>query len=189
VEHLFEEAAPGRRDWLDRAAERFQRDLRGQPEIQADLLIAVSHAYSKLGLPEPAAAASQAALAIRQRLFGARHPKVAESLTALARLEAEEEDVKAAELHHRRALAIRRKLRDDGHAVGQLGSPSAARFLFCRAVNIERPNSGKPSWELASGLRRDRQHTVPESGQLGNLLEDLRPHLRLSRCSPLPKFR
>jgi serine/threonine protein kinase/tetratricopeptide (TPR) repeat protein len=106
------------RDLVDHAAQTFRRDLVGQPETQADLIMALGRAYFRMGLLEEAASSFQTAHVIRQRLFGAEHEAVAESLAALGSVEASQGHLKLAESLHAKALANRRKLHaGDNYAV------------------------------------------------------------------------
>ncbi|HET9228742.1 MAG TPA: serine/threonine-protein kinase, partial [Thermoanaerobaculia bacterium] len=115
MERVFEEMPlqgqeTAGRDFVAHASRSFQQDLAAQPQTQADLLMTVGRACFRMGLSEEAASSFQAALATRQKLLGAEHEAVAESLTALALVEASQGDLQGAEDLHTRALAIRRKL-------------------------------------------------------------------------------
>ena len=107
---LAQDREAASRDLIAHAAQRFQQDLAAQPETQADLTMAVGRAYFRLGLFDEAASSFQAALAIRQGLFGAEHEAVAEGLTALALVDAAQGRYADAGQLHAKALAIRRKI-------------------------------------------------------------------------------
>ena len=122
LERLLDDAAPAgeeggaaARRFLERAARRLHRELAGHPRARAEIDMALGRVAHRLGLPDRAAAAFQAALATRRRLFGERHEEVAESLSALARIESGQRDYEAAVALHRQALAMRREL---GHELG-----------------------------------------------------------------------
>ena len=133
---------------IDHAAQTFRRDLVGQPETQADLIMALGRAYFRMGLLEEAASSFQTAHVIRQRLFGAEHEAVAESLAALGSVEASQGHLKLAESLHAEALANRRKLHaGDNYAVtesliglGRIllakGQAAAAEPLLREAASI-----------------------------------------------------
>ncbi|HWN40997.1 MAG TPA: serine/threonine-protein kinase [Thermoanaerobaculia bacterium] len=114
VERVFEEMPIGQeaagRDFVDHASRRFQQDLASMPETQAGLQMSLGRVYFRMGLLEEAASSFQAALATRQRLFGAEHEAVAESLFELALVDAGQGDLQGAEDLHAKALAIRRKI-------------------------------------------------------------------------------
>jgi eukaryotic-like serine/threonine-protein kinase len=107
---LAQEGEAANRDLIEHAARRFRQDLAGQPEAQADLLMALGQAYLRMGLPVEAASSFQRALAVRQRLFGAEHEAVAEGLAALALVETIQGTFDEAQDLHGKALAIRRKV-------------------------------------------------------------------------------
>jgi serine/threonine protein kinase/tetratricopeptide (TPR) repeat protein len=107
MERVFEAANQG---LIDHAARRFRQDLAGQPETQADFLMALGRAYLRMGVLEKAASSFQTALAIQQRLFGAEHEAVAEGLTALALVDFTRGNLKKARYLHADALGIRRKI-------------------------------------------------------------------------------
>jgi serine/threonine-protein kinase len=108
------------RSVLDRGAERVQRELRGEPEVQAALIATLADAYLDLGLTEPAEPLLAAAAELRRRTAGERSPELAEvwSLTSDLRwhqgryAEAEELARRAAEVlrqdreAHARQLAV-----------------------------------------------------------------------------------
>ena len=68
---------------------------RGEPEIQANLIMALGQAYFRIGLFDEAAPPSRRALDIRRQHFGAEHEAVAESLAALALVDATQGDSRA----------------------------------------------------------------------------------------------
>lgn len=74
------------REVLAEGAARIVRDLDGQPEPQADLLIQLGRIYENLGLFDEASAQVEHAVELRRSLHGERHPRVAEALTDLARI-------------------------------------------------------------------------------------------------------
>src|SRR4029450_10470963 len=105
--------APGRditlRQVLDEGAGRV-RDLASQPAVQGELLTVLAGIYGELGVTERAAALTDQALAIHERLYGADSPLVATNLRqkatlALARSDADAADgcARAALEKHRRA--------------------------------------------------------------------------------------
>jgi len=91
-------------------AEHFRQDFAEQPEIQANLLMALGQSYYQMGLFDEAATSIQENLDIRRQMFGSEHEKVAESLTALALVDAAKGDYDGAKALHMKALELRRKL-------------------------------------------------------------------------------
>jgi len=114
------------REVLDRGAERVERDLAAQPEIQTELMTVMGRVYGTLGLLDPARALLDRAAARRQELFGPADPRtlatmeqraqvlvgqgrlaeaVAELETALAHFARPEDDAAAGVLSARVTLA------------------------------------------------------------------------------------
>ena len=164
------------RELLDHAARRFQQDLAGQPETQADLIMTLGHTYFRMGLLKEAASSFQAALAIRQRLFGTEHEAVAESLAALALVYTSQGELVDAIALHDEALAIRRKIHTgDNLAVTESlvglarvhladGGPAIAEPLLLEALII-RERLLAPGDIRVAEIFSDLGHTV---GLLGN---------------------
>jgi len=75
------------RELLDRGALRVEAELQGQPEAQATLLATLADVNLKLGLPDPALALADKAMALDRSLHG-------------------DEDVAVADDQHRRGLAL-----------------------------------------------------------------------------------
>ena len=89
---LFKVSDPGEargniitaREMLDRGAERIRTELADQPAVQTTLMTTIGKVYESLGLYEPAARVLDAALEMRTRHFGPRHPDTALTMLALA---------------------------------------------------------------------------------------------------------
>jgi len=119
---LFSQANPfvseGRqltaRDLLDHGADRIQQDLRGQPGVQAALMITMSQAYTGLQVPDRAVELATRALDRQRELYGETHAGVATALVALAAAHAARSEADEALPLYREALAMRRALLDDG---------------------------------------------------------------------------
>lgn len=71
-------------DVLDRGAERVERELRGQPAVQAELQTAMGRVYTNLGLYAKAEPLLRSALETRRTLLGTDDPNVAQTERALA---------------------------------------------------------------------------------------------------------
>lgn len=74
------------REILDQGAVRLDRELAGQPRVQARLLQTIGTVYQQLGLYDRAAPPLGQALKIRTKVLGAESVEVAESLESLGRL-------------------------------------------------------------------------------------------------------
>ena len=68
------------REILDKTAERVGKDLKDQPDVEADLRGIIGNVYAELGDYVKGAAMHGEALAIRRKLHGNEHPDVAQSL-------------------------------------------------------------------------------------------------------------
>jgi serine/threonine protein kinase len=73
------------RELLDRGAERVSRELDGQPEVQASLMLTIGRIYLDLSLHEKAAAQLEKSLVIHRRLLGDGHPDTVDNMYMLAR--------------------------------------------------------------------------------------------------------
>ena len=123
VTELFEVSDPGEargnavtaREILDRGASKIDKELAGEPIVQATLLATLGHVYESLGLSKDALPLSERALALRRANLGPDHrdtiasiDEVSEVLRSLGRLA-------DAESYARESLAIRRRTLGDEH--------------------------------------------------------------------------
>jgi serine/threonine protein kinase/tetratricopeptide (TPR) repeat protein len=176
---LFEGADPeqarGReitaREALAHAGERIERQLGGQPEVQAELLATVGEIYRKLGLFAEAAPLLERAAAISRTLGTEAKPVRVAALTRLARLHLDQGDAAAAERLLREALALSAgaesleaaaALSDLAVALQQQGRLAEATGLFRRALASRERLLGPASLAvaessslLAGNLRRE----------------------------------
>jgi len=180
---LFESADPevsgGRevtaRELLERGSERVDRELAGQPEIQARMWSALGEIEGQLGLLGEGRALLERALELQIRLYGERHLEVAESLARLGQIDRLGGDWSASREALERSLAIRRAL-GEGDSVGHartlaalgiaehtLGNKERAEELFRASLEIHR-RRGSPAG-IAVGLNN-----------LGGLLADRGDH-------------
>lgn len=98
------------REILDKTAERLATDLKGQPEVEAELENTIGEVYRNLGLAEKAEVMFRKALLLRKQYFGGEHPDVATSMDNLAGALLDLNKLAEAENLHRQALTMRRKL-------------------------------------------------------------------------------
>ncbi|HVF62342.1 MAG TPA: serine/threonine-protein kinase [Thermoanaerobaculia bacterium] len=152
------------REVLDRGAALITGELADQPDLEAALAATIGRVYGGLGLYDRAQPFLERSLALRRRLYGERHPDVAESLHALGVLHWARDDLDLAEATLRRALAMRRALLgDDAPAVAEtlnelgLVLVSKAQFdaaepLLREALAINRERYGNEHREVGSNL-------------------------------------
>ncbi len=98
------------RDLLDQGANRVDRELAGEPEVQASLLRNIASAYYSLGLYEEAQRAAQRSHELRVQTLGADDPTTADTLLLVARIIGNKGEYESAEALLRQVLAIRRKI-------------------------------------------------------------------------------
>jgi serine/threonine-protein kinase len=171
---ILEDSTPSR-ELINRAIQRIRQDLARQPATQTDLLMTLGRSGFNAGLFDEAATAVQLSLEIRLQLFGATHEKVAESLTALAEIEAAQGNYDASEALHRQSLAMLRKLHpeDDLDVAASLvglgrvlladGHAAHAEPLLQEAVKMQRRLLGEGDFRVAETLDT-LGHTVDHLG-------------------------
>ncbi len=101
---------------LARGAERVLVELGGQPEIQAEMLLAVAQVYRNLGMYAEAAPLVDEAVETRTRLSGARSEPVAVARNERGWLQYLDGNWDAAEATLREVVALRRGLRSTAPA-------------------------------------------------------------------------
>lgn len=117
LQDLFELSDPSQakgneitaREILDEGAERIERELADQPEVQAEMMNVIGMVYESLGLFDEAETMVARALALRQTLYQPGHPDVNESLSDLGVIKKEQGEYQAAAAIHREVLAVRRQ--------------------------------------------------------------------------------
>lgn len=120
---LFEVSDPSRsrgqtvtaRELLDRGAERIEKELAGQPDVQARMMDLMGNVHLGLGLYNEAAALLERALEIRLRLHGEVHAEVAQTLNALSVVNRLSGDYPKARSLAARGLEIQRRLHGQEH--------------------------------------------------------------------------
>ena len=151
IQGVFELADPDRargetitvREVLDRGAERVERELRGQPEMQSTLMTTIGRVYASLGLYPEAEPLLETGLETLEAHLGRGHPGVAASRSELANLRVAQGDLEAAERLHREALETRRRHFGEEH-------PEVVESLSDLAVVLD----DKARYSEAEGLLR-----------------------------------
>jgi serine/threonine-protein kinase len=123
LRNLFEVSDPseskGRtitaRELLDAGAERIERELRGQPDVRASMLLVMGDVYRTLGLHDQARTLLAESLEEHRKLYGPEDERVAESMAALGSVLQDAGDFAAAEPLFRDSLAMRQRLLGPRH--------------------------------------------------------------------------
>jgi len=92
------------RDLLADGTRRIEGELKGEPEVQAELYDAVAQIHASLGSIPEAQRLAERSLAERRRLYGEDHPETAESRLTLAEVRYAKGEVEAAEKDLRAVL-------------------------------------------------------------------------------------
>jgi serine/threonine protein kinase len=155
------------REILDKGAEKFATELKGQPLLQARLMDTMGNVYMNLGLYKKAEALLERALQTREKNLRPDHPDVATALNDLALLYKNQGRYEAAEPLYERALAIREK------NLGP-GDPGVAVLLNNLAVLYQlqgRYSAAEPLYQRALAIRE----TVlgPDHRDVAELLNNL----------------
>jgi tetratricopeptide (TPR) repeat protein len=152
------------RELLDRGADRIRQELRGQPLVQARMMVTVGNVYQMLGLYAQARPLLEQSLEIRRELLPEDHPEIAQSLTALGGLHRFTGDYpKAVELYEK-ALSLRQTVLGPDHpdvatslsnlavAHWSMGHYDESRQLQERALRIREAKLGPDDILVAHSL-------------------------------------
>jgi len=183
------------REILDKTAERVGKDLKNQPEVEAELRSTIGHIYHELGDFEKARQMHDGALHLRKTLFGETNLWVAASLSdvgyALEELARREES----ETMQRAALTMRRELLGNDHLDVALSLDRLADAQFRQsklteseaarreALRIRRKLLGNDSVGVADSLN-DLSMLLAISGQLVEAEAVAREALAICRKLP-----
>src|SRR5262245_6065727 len=155
---------PTIRGILDAGAGQVQKELAGQPELQAEMLTLFGRIYRRLGVYDKAQPLLEQALASGSAAFGHEHVKVAQTLHDLGTLLADKGDYPGAAQRLEEALAMRRKLLGNedadvavtlselGRVYQDLGLNDRADPLQREALRIRQKVLGEENRETAVSL-------------------------------------
>ena len=165
----FEQADPNRnrgeqltaREILESGARQVSRELEGEPELEAELLVVLGRVHVRLGLYEQARPLLERALELRQKHLPRDHLSIAESLHEWAELLHDEGEFDEAEKTARQAVALRRtrnpqKAAQSLHLLARIRRAQDAReesiTLHKQALEIQRLHLGNEHPEVVHGL-------------------------------------
>jgi serine/threonine-protein kinase len=155
---------PAIRGVPDAGAGQVQKELAGQPDLQAGMLTLFGRIYRRLGVYDKAQPLLEQALVSGHAAFGAEHVDLAQTLQDLGTVLADKGDYAAAAERFEQALAMRRKLLGNenadvaitlselGRVYQDLGFNQRAEPLHREALRIRRAVLGEEDRETAVSL-------------------------------------
>jgi serine/threonine-protein kinase len=145
-------------DLLDEASVRAKKELVGQPDVMADILMTLGRTYISLGKPDKAESDLRAALEASLRVNGELHPTTATTMGWLGLDLAYLNKTTEGELISRKAVELQRKL----HPQGQEDLGVALYALGDNLVAKNEPKAAQPILKEASDLIK--KHLGPTHG-------------------------
>jgi serine/threonine protein kinase/tetratricopeptide (TPR) repeat protein len=161
------------REILDKTAQRLNKDLAGQPEVEADLRTTLGWVYLDLGDYLKAETFHRDALALRRNLRGDNRGEVAESLRGLGLALWIQGKLSEAETAQRESLAIRRTLFGDDNLDTANSLNDLAVVLASQGKSIEAESMVREALSTKRRLLRQPDVSVAYSlNLLGFILAD-----------------
>jgi tetratricopeptide (TPR) repeat protein len=181
------------REILDKGAARIDRELAGQPAIQATLMDTMGTVYTSLGLYDAAVPLVRKAYERRLQLWGPDHGEVANSLNHLGEVLTLKSDYAQAERSLRDALAVQRRVhgpQSDAAAqsltlladvLRHKGDLAGAEAAIKEALAIRRRLHGNaPNGDVAVGLET-LGIVYTEAGRYDDAVEAMREVAAMQR--------
>lgn len=152
------------RELLDRGADKIEKELGGQPEVQATLMDVLGRVYMNLGIYDRATVLLEKSLQLRRELLGRKHRHVADSLEAVAELHRLKGQYDRADGLLREALSLHRELAGESdpqvaqvlNSLGKVlfgkGAYGEAETILRQALEINREALGEEHAEVATTL-------------------------------------
>jgi serine/threonine protein kinase len=156
---------------LDLAVQRIDKEMTGEPELQARMLTMVGRTYLRMGLHTKALPLLERALALGRASFGSGHATLAQSLNDLGVLYREQGNLPAAEPLLRESLVMRRRLLGPEHKDVAVTLIELARVL----TESGRVDEAEPAIRESLAIRRtvfgeEHRETATSKAELGRLL-------------------
>jgi serine/threonine protein kinase len=156
---------------LDVGAERVGRDLKGQPELQAEMFTLIGRTYQRMGLPAKAVPLLEQALTIGRQSLGPEHVRIAQSLNDLGVLRREGGDLAGAEPLLVESLAMRRKLLGPEHKDVAVTLVELARVFQDRGRDGEAESLAREALVIRRKIfGEEHRETATSKNELGRLL-------------------
>ncbi|HEY3174190.1 MAG TPA: serine/threonine-protein kinase [Candidatus Polarisedimenticolia bacterium] len=158
------------KELLDRGTEGIEKDLAGQPVVQADLLYIMSVSFWTLGRLDRARELDERSIELLRKEFGPDHPLIARGLDSLRGIHYDSGDLPAAQRIGRQALDMRRRLlaadsADVAESMANLGT------VLVRQANL---GEAEPLLRGALEIRRKQLGTEhPDTARSAMNLADL----------------
>ena len=165
------------REILDRGARRIEGELKGQPEVKAQLLYTIGDIYDKLGLFDQAQPPLEESLRLRRGMRAGDDAAVAQGMRRIGAVLGSKGQYDEAEKLLREALAMQRRLNGKEHpdvagSLGELagvldyeGRLDEAETLYREALDIDRKALGDADHGVAADLT-NLALVVAETGRL-----------------------
>ena len=164
---------PTVRDLLDRGADQALRDLKDEPDLQAQMLTMMGRTYRRLGLYDRALPLLEQALASGQRAYGTEHARIADTLHDLGVVYADRGDYAAAGRSLEQALGMRRRVLGPDHPDIAVTLAELGRAYQDQGFNERAEPVHREALELRRRVLGDNHRETPVS------LSDVASVLRL----------
>jgi eukaryotic-like serine/threonine-protein kinase len=148
---------------LDRGAERIDTALAEDPEVRAELRVALGRVYANLGFYDRAEVQLRRALAERRAVHGPRHVAVAEAMDELGKALFRQGHLDEADSLLRGALAQRRTLFGQQHDATAESLEHLAELLGDREEFVGAGASAREALAIRRALHGDSSLAVAES--------------------------
>jgi serine/threonine protein kinase len=162
---------PNAQSPLDLAVQRIDKEMTGEPELQARMLTMVGRTYLRMGLYAKALPLLERALALGRTAFESDHATLAQSLNDLGVLYREQGNLAAAEPLLRESLAMRRRV------LGPEDKDVAVTLIELARVLTDsgRVDQAEPAIRESLVIRRkvfgeEHRETATSKSELGRLL-------------------
>jgi serine/threonine protein kinase/Tfp pilus assembly protein PilF len=164
IENRATREGPTVRSLLDAGAERAQRELVNQPEVEADILTVLGRVYRRLGVFDKAQVLLERALTVGRTVYGGEHIRLAQTLNDLGALLTDKGDYAAAARVLEQSLEMRRNLLgaehgdvavtlvELGRVYQDLGLGDRAEPLLRESLTVRQKTLGEEHRETAVSL-------------------------------------